>query len=192
MASVVAAEILVLRTGLFHKPAYWINMVIVGAFQIPVDGWLTKLSAPIVEYNPKDILGIRFPWDIPVEDFLFGFALVTAVLLLWEKGSREDNSPTERNPMIFPGPMTSKTGGTLTDHGLPRREVPRAFDAAAASYDRLVAANPGYHAHLRLSAARLGIGDRGGRAAPARRGLWHRCLHRRAADRRAVGADHRD
>ena len=28
---------------------------------------------------------IRFPFDIPVEDFLFGWSLVTAVLLLWEK-----------------------------------------------------------------------------------------------------------
>ena len=27
----------------------------------------------------------RFPWDIPVEDFLFSFALLTLVLLLWVK-----------------------------------------------------------------------------------------------------------
>ncbi|WP_431945131.1 class I SAM-dependent methyltransferase [Actinacidiphila sp. bgisy167] len=32
-----------------------------------------------------------------------------------------------------------------------------AFDHAAALYDRLVAANPGYHAHLRRSARRLGL-----------------------------------
>ncbi|MEV0600336.1 methyltransferase domain-containing protein [Streptomyces sp. NPDC050315] len=32
-----------------------------------------------------------------------------------------------------------------------------AFDHAAATYDRLVAANPGYHAHLRRSARRLGL-----------------------------------
>ncbi len=30
-----------------------------------------------------------------------------------------------------------------------------AFDAGAPAYDRLVAANPGYHAHLRLSARRM-------------------------------------
>ena len=75
----------VLRTGLFRKPAYWISMVIVLGFQVPVDGWLTKLSAPIVIYDEKHTSGIRFPWDIPVEDFLFGWALVTAVLLLWER-----------------------------------------------------------------------------------------------------------
>ena len=33
----------------------------------------------------RQITGLRFPLDIPVEDFLFGFALVTAVLLLWER-----------------------------------------------------------------------------------------------------------
>jgi lycopene cyclase domain-containing protein len=78
-------ELAVLRTGLFRRPAYWISMVIVLGFQIPVDGWLTKLRAPIVLYDDDHLSGVRFPWDIPVEDFLFGFALVTAVLLLWER-----------------------------------------------------------------------------------------------------------
>ncbi len=82
---VIALELAVLRTGLFRKPAYWISMAIVLGFQVLVDGWLTKLSAPIVIYNEKHTSGIRFPWDIPVEDFLFGWALVTAVLLLWER-----------------------------------------------------------------------------------------------------------
>jgi lycopene cyclase domain-containing protein len=82
---VCALELWVLRTGLFRRPAYWISMVIVLGFQIPVDGWLTKFSAPIVIYNERQTSGVRFPFDIPVEDFLFGFALVTAVLLLWER-----------------------------------------------------------------------------------------------------------
>ncbi|WP_433544164.1 class I SAM-dependent methyltransferase (plasmid) [Streptomyces sp. CA-294286] len=36
-----------------------------------------------------------------------------------------------------------------------------AFDRAARTYDRLTAANPGYHAHLRRSARRLGLPDDG-------------------------------
>ncbi len=84
--AVCLLETRVLRTGLFRRPAYWISMAIVLGFQIPVDGWLTKLSAPIVLYDEKHTTGIRFPLDIPIEDFLFGFALVTAVLLLWERG----------------------------------------------------------------------------------------------------------
>ncbi len=82
---VCALELAVLRTGLFRRPAYWLSMLIVLGFQIPVDGWLTKLSSPIVVYNERQLSGARFPFDIPVEDFLFGFALATAVLLLWER-----------------------------------------------------------------------------------------------------------
>jgi lycopene cyclase domain-containing protein len=83
--AVGALEFAVLRTGLFRRPAYWLSMVIVIGFQILTDGWLTKLSAPIVVYDDRQTSGIRFPFDIPIEDFLFGFALVTAVLLLWER-----------------------------------------------------------------------------------------------------------
>jgi lycopene cyclase domain-containing protein len=88
--AVCALEFGILHTGLFRRPAYWISMVIVFAFMIPVDGWLTKLSGPIVIYDDSHTTGIRFPFDIPVEDFLFGFALVTAVLLLWERQRLRD------------------------------------------------------------------------------------------------------
>lgn len=77
--AVCALELAVLRTGLFRRPAYWLSMVIVLGFQIPVDGWLTKLSSPIVSYDDRQLSGLRFPFDIPVEDFLFGFALVTEI-----------------------------------------------------------------------------------------------------------------
>lgn len=90
---VCVLEIRVWRTGLFGRPAYWISMVIVLGFQIPVDGWLTKLSAPIVLYDEQHTTGIRFPLDIPIEDFLFGFALVTAVLLLWERRRPKSEVP---------------------------------------------------------------------------------------------------
>ncbi|MFF8657393.1 class I SAM-dependent methyltransferase [Streptomyces huasconensis] len=45
----------------------------------------------------------------------------------------------------------------------PQRDetLSAAFDHAARTYDRLVAANPGYHAHLRRSARRLGLPDGG-------------------------------
>ena len=87
---VVILELAVCRTGVFRRAAYWISIMIVLGFQILVDGWLTKLSAPIVIYDEHHIVGIRFPFDIPVEDFLFGWALVTAVLLLWERQRLRD------------------------------------------------------------------------------------------------------
>lgn len=83
--AVCAIELTLLRTGMFRRPAYWLSMLIVLGFQIPVDGWLTKRSAPIVSYDDHQTSGIRFVFDIPIEDFLFGFAMVTAVLLLWER-----------------------------------------------------------------------------------------------------------
>jgi lycopene cyclase domain-containing protein len=85
VVAVCAWELLYLRTGLFRRRAYWLSMLIVLGFQIPVDGWLTKLSAPVVEYSARSATGLRGPWDIPVEDFLFGFAMVTAALLLWKR-----------------------------------------------------------------------------------------------------------
>ena len=96
VVAVVALELGVLRTGLFRRPAYWISMVIVIGFQILVDGWLTKASAPIVIYDDRHNTGIRFPFNIPIEDYLFGFALVTAVLLLWERRRPRSEMPERR------------------------------------------------------------------------------------------------
>jgi lycopene cyclase domain-containing protein len=83
--AVVAAERWWLRTGLLRQPAYWISMAIVFVFMIPIDGWMSKLSDPIVIYDPDELSGIRFPWDIPLEEFVYAFALVTLAMLLWER-----------------------------------------------------------------------------------------------------------
>jgi len=85
IVGVVLLELCWFRTGIFGSVQYWVSMIIVFAFQIPVDGWLTKLSNPIVIYNPEQMLGIRAPWDIPIEDFGFGFAMVTLAILLWRR-----------------------------------------------------------------------------------------------------------
>ncbi|MGB8020335.1 MAG: lycopene cyclase domain-containing protein, partial [Candidatus Nanopelagicales bacterium] len=83
-AVVVLVEVLWAKTGIFATAQYWLTIVIVFAFQVLVDGWLTKLNDPIVLYAPGHLTGIRFGLDSPIEDFGFGFALVTAVLILWE------------------------------------------------------------------------------------------------------------
>ena len=88
--AVVVLELAVLRTGLFRRRAYWVSMAIVFGFMIPVDGWLTKLSAPIVIYDPDDVSGWRPVWDILGEEFAYAFALVTLVLLCWEHAGRHD------------------------------------------------------------------------------------------------------
>ena len=83
--AVVALELLVLRSGLFRQRAYWISMAIVFGFMIPVDGWLTKLSAPIVLYRDSDTSGIRPIWDILLEEYAYAFALLTLVMLVWDR-----------------------------------------------------------------------------------------------------------
>jgi len=80
---VLAAERFWLRTGVFRQARYWVSVGIIALFQGIVDGWLTKLSAPIVRYDNRQTIGLRMPWDIPVEDFLFGFSMVTLTIMLW-------------------------------------------------------------------------------------------------------------
>lgn len=98
-----------LRVGLFGRAQYWIAMAIVFCFQVVVDGWLTKLSAPIVIYNPEHLLGIRIPWDIPIEDYLFGFSMITSAIVLWEHGKRS------RSPGVAEGarPAGNRSARTI-------------------------------------------------------------------------------
>ncbi len=87
-AAVVALELVALRTGLLRRGRFWAAIALVLAFQVPVDGWLTMRSAPIVSYDDRFTSGIRVPFDIPVEDFGFGFALAALTLFLWERNRR--------------------------------------------------------------------------------------------------------
>jgi lycopene cyclase domain-containing protein len=92
VVAVVALERFVLRTGLLRTRAYWIALAICYGFMIAVNGWLTKLSAPVVVYDRGATTGWRVPWDIPVEDYLFGFVLLTLAMLLWEAAARREAS----------------------------------------------------------------------------------------------------
>ena len=91
---VVAAERWWWRSGIFAMRAYWLAMGICLAFMFLVNGWLTKLSAPIVLYDPDEKTPWRAPWDIPVEDYLFGFSLLTWVIVRWVRAGE----PSERQP----------------------------------------------------------------------------------------------
>lgn len=100
---VVALELLVIRSGILTNASYWIAIAICAAFQVPVDGWLTKLSSPVVIYNPEVFSGLRIAWDSPVEDWGFGFALMTLALAMWVRVGRTTApelgsapAPTER------------------------------------------------------------------------------------------------
>ncbi len=97
--AVVLVEVLWLRTGIFRTATFWVAYAIVVFFQVLVDGWLTKLSAPIVIYDDDKFTGWRAPFDVPVEDYLFGFALVTLTILIWvHLGRRSDPRPPAGAP----------------------------------------------------------------------------------------------
>ena len=85
----VLLELLVLRTGLFRDPRYWVALAIVAAFQLLVNGVLT--CPPIVSYDPAEILGPRIVCA-PVEDLGFGFAMVTIAIALWRRAGAGSDS----------------------------------------------------------------------------------------------------
>lgn len=118
---VVLVELAWLRTGVFRTAQYWVAIAIVWAFQVPVDGWLTKLSAPIVVYNPSEQSGLRFPWDIPVEDFGFGWAMVTLTILVWVRLGRTGRLASEptQSDRLGAGRTRSEhhEGRTRSEHG---------------------------------------------------------------------------
>ncbi len=111
--AVVALEMAWFRTGIFRSAQYWVSMGIVFAFQVLVDGWLTKLSDPIVIYDPDQMLGLRVPWDIPVEDFGFGFTMVTLAILLWRRhlARRPDARRPDATRPDAPGPDAGRPEG---------------------------------------------------------------------------------
>ena len=106
--AVVAVELTVLHTGILRRRRFWGTIAITIAFQMAVDGWLTKLSAPIVLYRPAAISGARWPWDIPVEDFGFAFAMITMTLALWERALRRERA----------APAGSAAVSSRPDHGV--------------------------------------------------------------------------
>lgn len=90
----VALELAVFKTGLFRQAAYWIAMAICLGFMIPVDGWLTKHSAPIVWYRPEDTSQVYPIWDILVEEYLYAFAVLTMAMVLWDWTGRRQERGT--------------------------------------------------------------------------------------------------
>ena len=95
LAGVGFVETTVLRTGLLRLRAYWSTMLICLGFMVVVNGWLTKRSAWIVFYSEDEFSGLRPIWDIPLEDFGFGIALLTLVLMSWVRVTKAKTPASE-------------------------------------------------------------------------------------------------
>jgi lycopene cyclase domain-containing protein len=78
----VITDLFILRSRLLLTKRYWASYAIVVFFQLITNWWLT--SRNIVQYSDDAIIGPRIA-SAPIEDLLFGFTLVTLVLIRWEK-----------------------------------------------------------------------------------------------------------
>ena len=76
----VAFDLFLFRTQLLKRKAFWVAYSIILAFQLLTNWWLT--SRNIVMYSSETIIGVRIA-AAPIEDLLFGFALVLSVLTNW-------------------------------------------------------------------------------------------------------------
>jgi lycopene cyclase domain-containing protein len=73
-------DVLWARTNLIFRAGFWTSYLIILPFQLLTNWWLT--SRHIVIYNENAILGQRIA-SAPIEDLLYGFALILSVLSLW-------------------------------------------------------------------------------------------------------------
>jgi lycopene cyclase domain-containing protein len=78
----VITDLFILRSRLLLTKRYWASYAIVVFFQLITNWWLT--SRGIVQYSDDAILGPRIA-SAPIEDLLFGFTLVTLVLIRWDR-----------------------------------------------------------------------------------------------------------
>jgi len=70
-----------LKTRLMSDKRFWKFWAVMFAVICVVNGYLTW--RPVVVYSEAFFLGIRL-FTIPIEDFLFGFSLLTSNIVLWE------------------------------------------------------------------------------------------------------------
>ncbi|HSY15946.1 MAG TPA: lycopene cyclase domain-containing protein [Jatrophihabitantaceae bacterium] len=76
----VLVDLVVLGTRLVSRRAFWVTYGITFSFQLILNGLLTGI--PVVRYDPHTIIGPRLAYA-PLEDLLFGFALVLLTLSIW-------------------------------------------------------------------------------------------------------------
>ncbi len=70
-----------LKTSVLKRKIFWLFIFIIALFKLLVNGYLT--ATKIVNYNPQFFLGIRLG-SIPLEDFIFGFSMVSIAIIIWE------------------------------------------------------------------------------------------------------------
>lgn len=109
---VAVVDLAVLRTRLLGRRVFWVSYAIIVFFQLVTNAMFTGFG--IVRYDGAAIIGGRSPVEgappfvgdgrlafAPVEDLLFGFALVVLSLSLWVWWGRRgiDRTPATGPPI---------------------------------------------------------------------------------------------
>lgn len=76
----VFVDLGILKTSLLRRKSFWTSYSIMLFFQLLTNWWLTARN--ILNYDEQVIIGWRVA-AAPVEDLLFGFALIVSTLSLW-------------------------------------------------------------------------------------------------------------
>ena len=86
--SVIATVFLDKSSGvrILRRKEFFIFILVIFAMKLLVNGYLTRKQ--VFMYNPGSIIGLRLG-SIPVEDFLFGFSMVTMTVIFWEYFKRK-------------------------------------------------------------------------------------------------------
>lgn len=118
---VILIDLFVLRTRLLRRKVFWASYAIVVFFQLVTNGVLTGLR--VVRYDGEAIVGSTTPVDgpppflgdgriafAPLEDLLFGFALVVLAQAVWVWLGRRG---VQRTP--YSGPPRVRMPGQADD-----------------------------------------------------------------------------
>lgn len=100
----------IIKSAITSRKVFWVSYVIIIFFQLVSNGVLTGFG--IVEYSGVKIIGSDTPVDFappflgdgriayaPVEDLIFGFALIVLTLSLWVRLGRDG---IQREPLSGP------------------------------------------------------------------------------------------
>ena len=78
-------DMFITKNSLLSTMRFWFSYFIILPFQLLTNYWLT--SREIVIYNSEAIIGLRLA-GAPIEDLIFGFAMILAVMSLWESKTK--------------------------------------------------------------------------------------------------------
>ena len=111
----VVVDVWIIKSAITTRKVFWVSYAIIIFFQLISNGILT--GAGIVEYSGAKIIGSDTPIDsrppflgdgriayAPVEDLIFGFALIVLTLSMWVRLGRNgiQQEPLAGPPRFVP------------------------------------------------------------------------------------------